>query len=255
MKNKIKEFCFNLGIEYTGITKWEDKTAIVMLFPYYTQKNDSANISLYCYSYDYHKIIQKYLNSISEFLKNEYKAEIYGKYSDISPYKDIDLATRAGLGIKGRNNLLINEKYGSFVFIGYIITNLDIEEDLPLKKTCLMCGKCLDSCPSGCLNDNNYSVCLSHITQKKGELTSDEQNLLKKSNLIFGCDICQLVCPMNTFKVTPLKEFKDNHIYVINKTMLQGLSNKRFKELYSDRAFAWRGKNILLRNIDIISHE
>lgn len=255
MKNQIKEFCEKLGIEYVGFTKEDGKTAIVCLFPYYTGKNENANISVYTYSYDYHIVINKYLTKIADFLKDNFSVEIYGLYSDISPYDDIKLAVNAGLGIKGRNNLLINEKYGTFVFIGYIMTDAQLEFDIPLNKNCLMCGNCINKCPSGCLKDNDYSICLSHLTQKKTDLAQFEEKLIHDNKLVFGCDVCQFSCPMNTFEVTPLKEFKEDPIYVLNKDMFLNLSNKEFKDKYSKRAFSWRGKKVLLRNLDIISRE
>ena len=255
MKNKIKNFCKTLRIEYAGFTKEDNKTALVCLFPYYTEKNENSNISVYTYSYDYHLIIKKYLTEIADFLNQEYSAEIFGMYSDVSPYDDVKLAVNAGLGIKGRNNLLINEKYGSFVFIGYIMTNLDIECDLPEDRSCLMCGNCIKKCPSNCLKNNDYSLCLSHITQKKGVLTDVEEILIHNNGSAFGCDICQFSCPMNKYIQTPLKEFKQDLIYKLDKEMFVNLSNREFKELYSKRAFSWRGKNVLLRNLDIISRE
>ncbi len=253
MKEKIIEFNKGLGIEYTGVTQKDGHTFVVCLFPYYATYKKNSNISIYTYSKDYHKVIKTYLEKISEFIIKNSDAEIFGTYSDISPYNDIDLAYNAGLGIIGKNNLLINEKYGTFVFIGYIETSLDIPLDSPIKKSCLECGNCIKKCPSGALNEKDFSICLSNITQKKAALNEFEENLIKSNKYVFGCDICQLSCPMNKFVKTPIKEFQENLIFNLNKEMFQDLSNKEFNSLYKDRAFSWRGKNVLLRNLDIIS--
>lgn len=254
MMEKIISFNKSLGIEYTGFTELDGKTAVVCLFPYYTEKKDGSNISLYTYSEDYHIILKKYLSKIENFiLENGYHT--FGSYSDISPYNDREVARNAGLGVIGKNNLLINEKYGSFVFIGYILTDIDFNKKDNIPGKCLNCGKCVKSCPSNCLKTNDYSVCISHLTQKKGPLTDYETSLIKKGGLVFGCDVCQLVCPMNKFVTTPITEFYQNRIYNIEKDMIFNISNREFKRKYQNRAFSWRGRGVLARNYEIIYGE
>lgn len=247
----LNEYILSLGIDRFGFCKADDFYAAVMLFPYYTPKEENSNISVYTYSEDYHIIIKKYLGKVAEFIKSkgDYKTEVF---VDVSPYNDIELAFKAGLGVIGENKLLINDQYGTFHFIGYVITDMPLEESHPLENKCLKCNKCINVCPTGTLKNNDFTKCLSEITQKKGELSENEKRLIKENNTAFGCDICQLVCPMNNFKITPLDDFKQNKITSIKKSDFEGLSNKEFKEKYKNRAFSWRGKQVLLRNLDVL---
>jgi len=123
---------------------------------------------------------------------------------------------------------------------------------VPLDKSCMNCNKCVDCCPTGALSDWDFTKCLSEITQKKGELSETEQRLIAENGSAFGCDVCQMVCPMNKFSVTPLKEFRVDLVTKIKKSDLENLSNKEFRQRYSQRAFSWRGKNVLIRNLDIL---
>lgn len=157
------------------------------------------------------------------------------------------------MGIKGKNHLLINEKYGTFVFIGLLKTNSFIEPDNPNFQGCLNCNKCTDICAA--LRNNDFSVCISEISQKKGELSDYEKNILIDSGTVFGCDKCQTICPMNKFTQTPIPEFYENRISMLHKDMFVNLSNKEFIRLYGNRAFAWRGKNVLLRNLILSEKE
>lgn len=249
----LNDFILNLKIDRFGFCKAGDFYAIVMLFPYYSGKDENGNISVYAYSEDYHITVKKYLLKVSEFIKNSgnYKADIY---VDVSPYNDVGLAYSAGLGVIGKNKLLINDKYGSLCFIGYIITDMPLDVSTPVEGGCLNCNKCVKACPTGALLKGDFSICLSEITQKKGELTESEQQTILENGSAFGCDICQMVCPMNDFKITELSEFKTNLITSIKKGDFENLSNKEFKEKYQNRAFSWRGKKVLIRNLEILEN-
>lgn len=297
MKNKLKEFCQSIDIEYAGIApigpynqlaeRWKQrieqnhitgfeekefkrrinarhtmdnaKSVIVCLFPYFSGNNEDANLSKSSFTIDYHHIVKNKLEQIGAFLKNEIANFEYMSYVDNGPLADRYLAYLAGLGYFGVNSHIITDKYGSYVFIGYIINNYPFEPDQPLEQTCMQCGKCIRSCP-GCAIPGNFDInpllCRSYITQKKGELSQLEEEILGKSPLIFGCDICQDVCPHNQgIEYTPIKEFKENVISSINYQELHEISNKEFLRRYGDRAFSWRGRGLLLRNFDIINKE
>ncbi|MBQ2897233.1 MAG: DUF1730 domain-containing protein [Clostridia bacterium] len=250
MKN-LSNFILNLGIDRFGFCKAGDFYAVVMLFPYYSGKVDDSNISVYTYSEDYHIIIKRYLEKVADFIKlaGKFNTQIY---VDVSPYNDIELGFKAGLGVIGKNGLLINDKYGTFHFIGYVVTDMPLSESVPLKGECLNCNKCIKNCPAGALKDKDFTKCLSEVTQKKGKLSDDEIKLIKENGSSFGCDICQNVCPMNKFNITPIEDFKVNLVTKIKSSDFEGLSNKEFKQKYQNRAFSWRGKNVLLRNLDIL---
>lgn len=253
MKN-LTEFILKLGIDRLGFCKAGDFNAVVMLFPYYSGRDEKGNISFYTYSEDYHITVKKYLDKVAAFIKSlgEYKAEVY---VDVSPYNDVELAYNAGLGVVGKNKLLINDKYGSLCFIGYVITDMPLEESAPVNGGCLNCNKCVKSCPTGALRNYDFSICLSEITQKKSELTEIEKQTIKENGSAFGCDICQIVCPMNNFKITKIAEFKNNLVTYIKKSDFENLSNKEFKEKYGNRAFSWRGKKVLIRNLEILEDQ
>ena len=177
-------------------------------------------------------------------------------YADVSPYDERRLAFNAGLGIIGKNGLLINEKYGSYVFIGLLVLNsLKLEEDKPLDKKCFDCKRCIEACPGKALKDDGLNIqkCFSEISQKKGDLTENEKKLIIKTGMVWGCDLCSEVCPMNReISETPIPEFKENIITSLYLKDFENLSNKDFLKKFKDRAFTWRGKRVLLRNCGVL---
>jgi epoxyqueuosine reductase len=295
VKQKLKEYCKTLNINHVGIapigpykdlekilrdriekryiTGMEEKdlkkrvdpkirmkdaaSIIVCLFPYFIENHEEGNIAKYTYGLDYHIIIKEKLEKIGGFLKGQIEGFNYESFVDTGPLVDRYLAYLAGVGYFGINNHIITDEYGSYVCVGYIINNYPFEEDTPLDKTCIQCGKCIKECPGGAIL-GNFEVdprkCISFITQKKEELTEEEINILKKNKMVFGCDICQDVCPHNqSIKKTPIKEFHENLICALKEEDVEGLSNKAFKRKYGDRAFCWRGKKVILRNFHILN--
>ncbi len=294
MKEQIIKYCNDLGLTEIGIAPWplppeskgiltEDnpcpftekdvtlrltggttlhspKSAIVILFPYYVEAKEGkiSNLSKYCWPPDYHLIIKDYLGTIGKYIEDTFQGK-WEIHCDTSPLPDRYMAYLSGIGFYGRNKAIINPTYGSYVFIGTILTDIFLPPDQPLEKSCLDCGRCITSCPGKALvrtdsghTDFYYQRCKSYVTQKKGALTEEEKNLIAASPSIFGCDICQDVCPHNAnIPNTPLPPFQQIEPYV-NVDALATLSNKEFKELCKERAFSWRGKSILTRNSDLI---
>ena len=147
-----------------------------------------------------------------------------------------------GLGVKGRNSLLINPVYGSFCFIGEIVTDKVFDYSEPTVGTCPDCGMCVKKCPSSAISVEGVdkSLCLSDITQRKGEISSESVEKIRQSGCIWGCDACQDACPMNkSIKPTPIREFYESAIPVFES----GMS-------IEDRAYAWRGRNVIERNLN-----
>ena len=247
MKEELLNFIHNMGITEAGVTKADDGLyAVVCLFPYYIKTNEKRTISRYAVSLDYHKIIAKYLNQIADFIKD--KGFTAFCFADIGDAVERKYAYNAGLGFFGENTMLINEKYGSYTFIGYIKTDMWLEEDKPLLKKCIKCDKCKTACPG----NMEKGVCASEISQRRGILSAKEEEILIKSGLIWGCDICQEVCPHNKdIEETPLSDFRENLIFSPNIEEIAALSNKQFANKYCDRAFSWRGKQPLVRNWNI----
>ncbi len=252
MEQKIRTFAKSIGIEKCGFTHYNKKSAIVCLFPYF-QGYSAGNLSLYARSIDYHLIIKEKLGQLTQFIHTLAPDISCDAFADIGPEIERQLAYNAGLGFFGKNGMLINDDFGSYFFIGYILCDLPLKADLPLEKSCFGCNQCIDACPGGALGGEfDISKCASHISQKKGDLTESEIDILKKSGLIFGCDTCQRVCPHNNITPKPLCEFTEGLIHSLSLEDIENLSNKEFMRKYKNRAFSWRGKNVLLRNIMLI---
>ena len=234
------------------------RSIAVVLFPYFPGRDaEKGNLSLYCQGLDYHVVVPRYLEPIGEALKELIPDLSFHVYADTGPFNDRSLALRAGLGIRGVNQMLIHPKYGSYFFIACMTLSVPLTvKTVPVKEsTCLECGRCVKACPGGCLGKESfdYTKCRSYITQKKGTLEPWEEEILQKDDLVFGCDLCQTVCPMNqNVEKTPIKEFTKDRIISLRKEDLAGLSNKTFKEKYPDRAFTWRGPGVIVRNLELL---
>lgn len=246
---------------YPELTLEGAKSVIVCLFPYYTGENKdvSVNITKSAYSRDYHLLVKDKLEVIAGFLNAHIKDFEYKAFVDTGPFSDRYLAYKAGLGFWGINNNLITDSYGSYFFIGYILNNYPFEPDKPLDRTCIQCFECVRQCPGQCINGDftiNPLKCKSFITQKKQELSVEDKDILVKHSLIWGCDVCQEVCPHNIdIKETMIPEFRDNLLYRLDYEDLSQLSNKEFMKKYHDRSFSWRGKGVLKRNYELIHNE
>lgn len=252
------------GLEGSSIEKRIDptltmkntKSIIVCLFPYHVKSKGKSNLSNYTYSKDYHLIVKEKLESIGKYLKQSIDGFEYESHVDTGPLVDRYIAYGAGLGFYGINAHLINDDYGTYFFIGYIINNYPFKPDEPLDRTCFQCMKCVYECPGNIILGNfdiNPLRCRSYITQKKRDLDELDKTIIKEDNILFGCDICQIVCPHNDgIKETHMKEFKEDLIYRLEYDEINNMSNKGFKRKYGDRAFAWRGRKVIKRNYEII---
>ena len=258
--SKVLSEAAKLGIDTIGFCRADEfnrnyKSVIAAAFPYYSGTARGANISKYCYGLDYHKVVSKILNRLADALN----LQNYEIFCDIGKNDDRKIAYKCGLGFYGLNSLIINRDYGSYFFIGYIFCNEDFEYSHPLNVTCIKCGNCKKACPSGAVNGDftiDAEKCLSNVTQKKGELTSGEIELIKENKSVFGCDICQDVCPHNkNVKKSHFDEFTKNLITRLEYDDIKGLSNKEFLKKYGDRAFSWRGKKVPERNLLYINDE
>lgn len=236
-----------------GNTNIAAQSAIICLFPYYMGKEPS-NLPKYAWAKDYHLVINDYLQRLGQALQALDDTVAFEVHCDTSPLADRYMAYIAGLGVFGKNRSLINPTWGSYTSIGTLLTNIPLDPATPLSGTCLGCNRCIKACPGQSLGQKEfrYETCKSYLTQKKGILTSDEETIIQKTPLIWGCDVCQDVCPHNQqVPLTPIKEFQSIEP-MLAKESLASLSNREFKAAHGHRAFAWRGKATLLRNFDII---
>jgi len=179
-------------------------TVISLLYNYYTdqvQEDPEAPIlSKYAYGKDYHKVMKDKMFVLFDFIKSKHPEAEGRVFVDSAPVLDRAWAYRAGLGWIGKNSNLISRTAGSFVFIGEIILNLELEyNDLPESDFCGSCNRCIEACPTAAILDNrtiDSERCISYQTiENKGEISPDIEPGL--SGRIFGCDICQDVCPWN----------------------------------------------------------
>ncbi len=240
----------------------EIRSIVVVLFPYFAGEAP-GNLSYYCRGLDYHKVTARYLEAAAKALQAVLGEDlVYHAYADTGPLADRYLALRAGLGWIGKNQMLIHPVWGSYCFISYLTLNAPLEADAPAataETTCMRCGRCVRSCPGGALTEDGAfrpERCRSSITQKTGELAPWEIQILQKDSLIFGCDVCQKVCPHNAgVPLTMIKEFREDLIASLSKADLQGVSRRQFAARYPDRAFTWRGPAVLRRNLELLLEE
>lgn len=223
------------------------KTVISILFPYYLGEEayENSNVSRYAVSEDYHNITGKIINEIKESLSDAFPGNTFEAFVDNSPLPEVRCAVNAGLGVMGINNLFISPVYGSWVFLGEIVT--DREFPLSEKKSCLCvgCMECKTACPVGAITGKEIikEKCLSFLSQKKGELDEETKRLIEKTGCAWGCDICQKVCPYNkNAQISPIKEFIETAVpFVTKETEIE------------NRAFSWRGKAVIDRNLNILN--
>ena len=238
-----------------GTADFMPRSAIVCLFPYHVAHEGPTNLSRYTWATDYHLVVTDYLQRLIDKLKTTAPDALFSIHCDTTPLADRYMAYLAGLGFYGKNKCFINPTWGSYIVIGTVLTTLEFEPNTPMADTCVGCNRCITSCLGQCLNDTefNYATCKSYLTQKKGDLTDDERAIIRKSPLLFGCDVCQEVCPHNKdLPTTPIIEFQSIEPYV-DVDELESMTNKEFKAKYGHRAFSWRGKKILIRNHEYIT--
>lgn len=265
LKKGVSAFAFLEPTDEEKALLPEAKSILVALFPYYAGDEPSktrANLSLYCRGKDYHVVAPAILEEAAEkaaaVLLKEGIRMSYRAMADTGPLKDRELALRGGLGFIGKNHMLIHPRMGSYVFIGYVWFSEPFAPDRRerAENRCSGCEACLKACPGGALQrDGSFLTdrCRSGITQKSGKLSDEEIQILKKDPLIFGCDVCQKVCPLNEgVTPTPIEAFSKDRIARLDREDLAGLSRRGFREKYPERAFTFRGPAVLLRNLEIV---
>ncbi len=213
----------------------------------------SGVLSKSAWGKDYHKVVYGKLEELMEEvnIKNPMPIE-YIAFVDTGPLSDRAIAHRAGIGSYGKNGFIINPQYGSWIFLGSILVDKLIEEDQPLKgDICKSCDLCIKTCPTGALKGPflfNAKKCISFLTQKKEILNIDEEGDIGKN--IYGCDICQKVCPLNKgVKWSNNQDFKPKSslAFPILEDVIK-MTNKEFQEGFKTTSAGWRGKKILQRN-------
>lgn len=259
LQNEFEEKDINKRIHPAHYME-DAKTILSIAFPYYHETENMDNgFSIYTKRLDYHRVVMGYLGQICEFIESlGGKAEAF---VDSNTLPERYIAYLAGVGFIGRNNMIITKKYGSYVFLGEIITDLEIPcedkrtfEEIREYSECGTCTNCIKECPTKSINKHqiNPNICLSYITQKK-EITKKEISLLKGN--VFGCDFCQLKCPYNEgVTIDALPEFKTLDYMNDDLSVYASMNNQYFKDKISKTSCGWRGKNVIKRNAIIGIH-
>ncbi|MCL2674487.1 MAG: tRNA epoxyqueuosine(34) reductase QueG [Defluviitaleaceae bacterium] len=198
-------------------------------------------------SRDYHEVLREMLEELAsrlrQYINFNYKIQI-----DSGPLYEREIARCAGFGFYGRNHLLISPTIGSFFNIGLMLVDVDIPPDSPIEQIiCDDCGACMTHCPGNALAENmplNWWRCISYITQKKGELSAEETAVLGTN--IYGCDVCQQVCPHNQGK--SCGEITDIELIYPDLQQLIEMDDEAFTRRYGNTSAGWRGLKVIQRN-------
>lgn len=226
----------------------------VAAFPYYAG-DFPGNLSLYARGADYHLVVTQALETLCQRLRQEYPHCHFHPSADNSPLPEVELALLAGLGVRGKQGLLLVPDYGSYVFLGTILTDWDYPfPAVQPVQDCISCGACEKACPGGALGTEGFQLerCLSHLTQKSGDFSPEEAALVEKHPLIWGCDSCQRCCPYNQrVPLTEIAPFREDLIHSLGKEDVTGLTRKQVQAKFPNRAFTWRGAKVLERNLKL----
>ena len=230
----------------------QNGTVFVMAVPYFTTACEDTErcISAYAVPRDYHLFFEELYKELLPYLAECFPANRFAAFADHSPISELHAAACAGLGVIGKNGLLLTERYGSYVFLGEIITDMEIPCESHSVKPCQNCGACATACPSIV---SEKSRCLSALSQKKGELSTEEQKMLLDTNTIWGCDRCQECCPYNHRAknagtiYSPIPFFNNDTLPSPTHKKIENMSDTDF----AARAYSWRGRETILRNLRI----
>jgi epoxyqueuosine reductase len=248
----------NLRVDPTKLVEGA-KSVIVVLQNYYPTENPFVNaeikISKYAFGIDYHKVIKKHLKQLYSEIKKVHPT-LDGRYFvDSAPVLEKAWASESGLGWIGKNSLLLNKKLGSFTFIGVLIVNTELEYDKPINSYCGNCTRCIDACPTKAIVepfvvDSNKCISYQTIENKLDIPASIREN---NPGWIFGCDICQDVCPWNAkLKPHDINEYNASLGFLaLTKETLNAMSEDDFNKLFSQSAIKRAGYEKLLKNVGV----
>ena len=233
-------------------------TLLLNYFPVQSQPYNLPKLSKYAYGKDYHQIIRKKLNAFLQAVRSK-MGDIHGRgFVDSAPVLERSWAVRSGLGWVGKNGNLITRKKGSFLFIATLVLDLELQYDNPFAHDfCGSCRKCLDACPTGAILEERVvdgSKCISYFTIELKEMLIPASMKGKFEDWIFGCDICQDVCPWNRFsKPTAEKEFAALPP-ILNFTVKdwEEISENSFLQIFKDSPLKRASFKGIQRNLQFI---
>lgn len=271
MKNLLirqEELGYQSGFEHKNIEERthpelifdEPRSIIAIALAYPSKMNDAPRgepgnrRGIFCkasWGVDYHVLVREKLEQLAAFIDSKVRDARFKLMVDTGELVDRAVAERAGIGWSGKNCSIITPEFGSYVYLGEMITNLPFEPDEPMQDQCGECTKCLDACPTGALvqpGQLDAQSCIAFLTQTKGLLPDEFRD--KVGNRLYGCDTCQVVCPKNKgvdFHLHPEMEPDPDIAKPLLKPLLD-ISNREFKEKYGEVSGSWRGKKPIQRN-------
>ncbi|MEB8328759.1 tRNA epoxyqueuosine(34) reductase QueG [Flavobacteriaceae bacterium KMM 6897] len=235
------------------------KSVISLLLNYYPeekQNEDSYKLSKYAYGQDYHHIIKAKLKTLQEFITQEI-GEVNGRaFVDSAPILDKAWAAKSGLGWIGKHSNLLTQQVGSFYFIAELIVDLDLTYDSRVTDHCGTCTACLDACPTQAIVEPyvvDGSKCISYLTiELKNQIPTDFKD--KMDDWIFGCDVCQDVCPWNKFSKSHNEPLFNPHPDLLSMTKKdwEEITEDVFKKVFQKSAVKRTKFSGLTRNIDFL---
>lgn len=235
-------------LERAGITVDGVSTgSVVMLAVPYAVPLERQTVSCYAVAKDYHSYFASLFTEVLAKLRADFPDHVFAGFADHSPIDEVHAACVSGLGVMGEHGLLLTREHSSYVFLGEIITTIPTD-NLPCEVAgCQGCGACRRACPVGL----DKRLCLSELTQKKGALDDAARARLQDHPYVWGCDICQEVCPYTKAAknagtlYTTVPYFKEDLLPCPDIAAIDGMSDEQF----SARAYAWRGRDTIRRNI------
>lgn len=237
------------------------RAVVSLMYNYYPeevqQDEEAPKISRYAYGKDYHFVIKHKLKSLMQFIQEEI-GEVEGRvFVDSAPVMERDWARRAGVGWVGKNSLLINPKVGSYYFLAELILDLELSYDHPIKDYCGTCRRCIDACPTEAISPEGYVVdgskCISYFTIELKEAIPEDYRG-KFENWMFGCDICQEVCPWNRFAQPHQEPEFEPHpdLLAMSKSDWEEITEEVFREVFRKSAVKRTKYAGLRRNIEFL---
>ena len=201
-----------------------------------SKERPTGKVAVYAWGRDYHKVIKRQMRTLVANLSERLDSTFESKwYIDDGPMLDRAVARRSGMGWVGKNTNLLSSEFGSWIFLGQIITNLELRPDDPIKKTCGNCIKCIDKCPTGAITSPHIidnTKCISYLTiENRGPIPINLRSSI--GDWIFGCDICQDVCPVNTkSQISNQPEFTSNAKESVDLIELLGMTEDQFLDRF-----------------------
>ncbi|MCA1061822.1 tRNA epoxyqueuosine(34) reductase QueG [Rossellomorea sp. AcN35-11] len=200
---------------------------------------------------DYHYVLRDRLAKLEEYIVSKVPQARFKSMVDTGELVDRAVAERAGIGWSGKNCSIITPEFGSYVYLGEMVTNLPFAPDTPMEDQCGTCNKCVDVCPTGALIEGGQldsQKCIAFLTQTKGFLADEYR--VKLGNRLYGCDTCQTVCPENKGMDFHFHEEMEPDPEIAKPLLkpLLTISNREFKDKYGHVSGSWRGKKPIQRN-------